>query len=159
MSINACQINGLSINALCDARRRGVIDSLMLRINRADVGTAQRIRPPLSIRPPFTRPEIDDGVDVSTLELPQVKVAVFLRGMEYFEISDRADAHFVPLIGLRDLKAIPELPESVSVHVLKTVPELPESVSVHLLETRPINDQIVLNITDIRIRPFDNEHT
>ncbi len=134
MSLNACQINGFTINAICADRRRAIIDALLPK-QEGERASVQRINP-------FTRQIIDDTVEVDNLELPQIKVSILLNGKEYFEVLDRADASFVP---------------AISIEAMKTNPDLLESVSVFDMKSREINDSITLNITDILVRSFGNE--
>lgn len=134
MSLNTCQINGFTINAICADRRRAIIDSLLPK-EEGGHASVQRINP-------FTRQIVDDVVEVDNLELPQIRVSVLLNGKEYFEVQDRADAAFVP---------------AISVAALRVNPDIIESVSVFDMQSREINDSITLNITDILVRSFDNE--
>lgn len=132
MSINTCQINGFTINAICADRRRAIIDSLLPR-GEGGRASVQRVNP-------FTRTIIDDAVDVEQLELPQIKVTIELNGQEYFEIQDRTYDSFVPLI---------------SIAALSVTPDIPESVVVFDMQSKSVNDSITVNITDIFVRPVN----
>ena len=134
MSINACQINSFTINAICASRRRAIIDSLLPK-EEGGRASIQRINP-------FTRQIIDDAVDVNTLELPQIRVSVILNGTEYFEVLDRADDMFVPMI---------------NVAALAVNPDIVESVSLFDMQARAVNESVTVNISDILVRSLGNE--
>lgn len=111
MSINACAINEISINALCGRRRSAIIEVLTRAFGQESGRISQKLlQPQTYIR---RRPVEDDDEVVLPIEQMMMRVTVDINGQSFGQTIERSN--FKPLISVYGLTSSIDSREQVNI--------------------------------------------